>query len=217
LFQKPELLEDAPRHEPDRQLLFDIASEQHGYFTTEQAAQCGYARNTLSYHVSRGTFQRVNHGVYRLRDYPSSPVEHVVAAWLAVGKEAAVVSHASALDLWDLSDVVPEAVHLTVPRDRRSLRNRPPPGVVVHTTTRPWSEGEVRRHEGIRLTAPERTILDAAEAGTQPEQIEMAIGQALRRGWIDEPHLRTKARVRGQRVAKLVERALTAHELPEST
>jgi hypothetical protein len=27
-----------PRHHPDRQPLFDLASEQHGYFTIEQAA-----------------------------------------------------------------------------------------------------------------------------------------------------------------------------------
>jgi hypothetical protein len=80
--------------------------------------------------------------------------------------------------------------------------------VVVHTTARPWAEGEVRSHEGIRLTAPERTILDAAEAGTQPEQIELAIAQAFRRGWLDACRLRTKARARGWRVAHLVERAL---------
>ncbi|MCC7107426.1 MAG: type IV toxin-antitoxin system AbiEi family antitoxin domain-containing protein [Chloroflexi bacterium] len=198
-------------HDPDRQALFDIASEQHGYFTTEQAVQCGYARNTLTHHVSRGAFQRVSRGVYRFRDYPSSPVEPVVAAWLAIGKDVAVVSHASALELWDLSDVVPEAVHLTVPRERRSLCNRPPRGVVVHTTTRPFGDGEVRVHEGIRVTAPERTILDAAEAGTQPEQIEMAIGQAIRRGWIDPSRLRARASARGPRVARLVERALETH------
>src|SRR3712207_329921 len=106
--------------------------------------------------------------LFRSRDFPFSPHEDVVAAWLATGKDVAVVSHESALDLWDLSDVVPDVVHLTVPRARRSLANRPPPGVVVHTTARPWGDGEVRSHEAVRLTSPERTILDAAEAGTQP-------------------------------------------------
>jgi predicted transcriptional regulator of viral defense system len=150
----------------------------------------------------------VHRGVYRFRDYPSSPHEPVVAAWLAIGKDVAVVSHESALDLWDLSDVIPDAVHLTVPRARRSLANRPPSGAVVHTTARDWDDGEVRRHEAIRITSPERTILDAAETGTQPEQVEMAIAQALRRGWIDVRQLRGKARARGQRVADVVERAL---------
>lgn len=193
---------------PDRQLLFDVASEQHGYFTTRQAAQCGYARDLLAHHVKRGTLQRVSRGVYRFRDYPSSPFEPVVAAWLAVGKEVAVVSHESALELWDLNDVVPDAVHLTIPRSLRTRASRLPPGVVVHTTTRPWADGDVRSLDGIRLTAPERSILDAAAAGTQPEQIELAIGQALHRGWIDEQRLWGNARRRGPRVTRLVEGAL---------
>jgi predicted transcriptional regulator of viral defense system len=213
--EKIQVLEDTTRHGPDRQALFDVASEQYGYFTADQAARCGYAPDMLTYHVSRGTFQRVHRGIYRFRDYPSSPREHVAAAWLAIGKDVAVVSHESALDLWDLSDIIPAAVHLTVPRAQRFLANRPLSGVIVHTTTRPWRDGEVRRHEGIRLTSPERTILDAAEAGTQPEQIELAIAQARRRGWIDARHLRSSARGRGRRVANLVERALAAHE-PEA-
>jgi predicted transcriptional regulator of viral defense system len=210
--EKIQALQDTTRNGPDRQALFDVASEQYGYFTADQAARCGYAPDMLTYHVRRGTFQRLHRGVYRFRDYPSSPHEHVAAAWLAIGKDVAVVSHESALDLWDLSDIVPAAVHLTVPRAQRSLANRPPTDVIVHTTTRPWRDGEVRRHEGIRLTSPERTILDAADAGTQPEQIEMAIVQGLRRGWIDARQLRSRARDRGRRVANLVEPTLAAHE-----
>jgi predicted transcriptional regulator of viral defense system len=206
-------MEDSSTHRPDRQALFDLASEQYGYFTAGQAARCGYAPNVLAYHARRGTFQRVHHGVYRFRDFPFSHREDVVAAWLAVGKDEAVISHESALDLWDLSDVVPDAVHLTVPRARRSLARHPPTGVIVHTTTRPLDSGEVRRNEGIRVTSPERTILDAAEAGTQPEQIEMAIEQALRRGWLDVLHLRARARERERRVWSLVEQALARHQI----
>jgi predicted transcriptional regulator of viral defense system len=217
MLEKIRVLEDTTRRGPDRQALFDVASEQYGYFTADQAARCGYAPDMLTYHVRRGTFQRAHRGVYRFRDYPSSPREHVVAARLAVDKDMAVVSHESALDLWDLSDIIPDAVHLTVPRARRSLANTPPPGVVVHTTARQWGDGEVRTHEGIRLTSPERTILDAAEAGTQPEQIDMAIAQALRRGWIDARRLGTNARARGRRVANLIERALAAHQSGEAS
>jgi hypothetical protein len=85
--------------------------------------------------------------------------------------------------------------------------------VVVHTTTRPWDNGEVRRNEGIRVTSSERTILDAAEAGTQPEQIEMAIEQTLRRAWLDARHLRARAREREHRVSSLVEQALARHQI----
>jgi predicted transcriptional regulator of viral defense system len=206
-------MEDSPTYRPDRQALFDLASEQSGYFTAGQAARCDYAPNVLAYHAKRDTFRRVHHGVYRFRDFPFSPREDVVAGWLAVGKDEAVISHESALDLWDLSDVVPDAVLVTVPRARRSLARRPLPGVIVHTTTRPWDNGEVRRNEGIHVTSPERTILDAAEAGTQPEQIEMAIEQALRRGWLDALHLRARAREREHRVSSLVEQALARYQI----
>jgi len=127
-------MEDTSMRRPDRQALFDLASEQYGYFTADQASRCGYAPNVLAYHAKRGAFQRVHHGVYRFRDYPFSPREDVVAAWLAIGKDVAVVSHESALNLWDLSDGVPDDVHVTVPRARRSLARRPPLGVIVHTT-----------------------------------------------------------------------------------
>lgn len=195
-------------HRPDKQALFDIASEQMGYFTADQAAGTGYAPYLLTYHTRRGTFQRVHRGVYRFRDYPTSPHEELAAAWLAVGKDGAVVSHESALDLWDLSDVVPNAMHFMVPRAQRSLAKRPPPGIIVHTSTRPWEHGDIQKAQGIRVTSPERTILDAAESGTQPEQVEIAISQAVARGWLNAGQLRHKASVRGRRVANLVARAL---------
>src|SRR5882672_1087697 len=102
--EKIQLTEDMATKEPDRQALFDVASEQHGHFTTRQAAKSGYRRDMLAYHAKRGTFQRVHRGVYRFRDYPTSPRDDIVAAWLAVGRDVAVVSHESALAWWDLSD-----------------------------------------------------------------------------------------------------------------
>ena len=62
--------------------------------------------------------------------------------------------------------------------------------------------------EGIRLTAPLRTILDVAETGTASEQVIMAIEQAQRRGWLTADELRARARERGGRVAELVEQGL---------
>ena len=204
--------DDSTRTSPDRQALFDIASEQDGYFTAEQAAACGYAPDLLTYHTRTGAFRRVYRGVYRFRDYPSSHREHVVAAWLAIGKDTAVVSHESALELWDLSDAVPSSVHLTIPRSLRTRAKRSLSGVVIHTTSRPLAGEEVRRQQGIRLSSPERTLLDAAEAGTQPEQIERAVGEAFRRGWIDPARLRRRAEERGSRVTRLVAHALDAAE-----
>jgi predicted transcriptional regulator of viral defense system len=199
-------MHDITHQAPNTEALFDLASEQAGYFTSRQARALGYDWRLLSYHAGRGRFLRQQRGLYRIRDYPSFPREEVMAAWLAAGKEEAVVSHESALDLLDLSDVVPDAVHILIPRKRRWLSSRP--GVIVHTTMHPLLPNEVMTKNGIRLTEPMRTILDAAETGTASEQIILAIEQAVARGWIDAKRLRQGARMRGARVAGLVERAL---------
>jgi predicted transcriptional regulator of viral defense system len=191
---------------PDRARLFEIASEQGGYFTAEEAGACGFSRALLSHHVKSGRFTRVRRGLYRFREYPSSPREHMLAAWLAVGKEAAVVSHDSALDVLGLSDVIPDAVHLTVPRSRRNLPSIP--GVKIHTTGRPLKPGDRVMRDGMAVTSATRSILDAAEAGTAPEQIQKAITQAIDKGMATTRQLKRDAGERGRRVANLVEDTL---------
>lgn len=186
--------------------LFEAASEQMGYFTTQQARACGFALNTLTYHTRTGRFRRVRRGLYRLRDYPSAPREEVMAAWLAIGKQASVVSHDSALDLLDLSDIIPDAIHLTVPRSRRHLS--PIEGVTIHTSTRPIQTGDTTVVDGIRLTSATRTILDAADAGMSSEHVEHAIQQALKLGMTSPQRLRNGANVYGQRVTQIVDDAI---------
>lgn len=191
---------------PDHQCLLWAASGQHGYFTSAQARDCGFTRSLLSHQTKSGRYIRVRRGLYRLRDYPSFYREEVVIPWLALGKDSAVVSHESALDLLELSDVIPRAVHLTVSRERRNLPNIP--GVKVHTTTRPFGPLDVVTREGLRVTSASRTILDAAEWGTAPDQIEMAIQQAIARGLATRTQLARDASDRSQRVQELVRNAL---------
>jgi predicted transcriptional regulator of viral defense system len=197
---------DTQGNQPLRARLFEIASEQGGYFTAAQAQTCGYSRSLLAHHAKSGRFIRIRQGLYRYREYPSSSREEVIAAWLGAGRESAVVSHESALDILGLSDVVPEVVHLTVPRAKRYRTASQ--GVAVHTTTRHLGKSEIAVREGIRLTGPVRSILDAAETGTAPEQITAAIGQALDRGITTRSKLLGAARARRGRVERLVRQVL---------
>jgi predicted transcriptional regulator of viral defense system len=199
-------MRDTMTRKPNHAELFAVATEQHGYFTAEQARSVGVGADLLTYHTKTGHFRRVERGLYRFRDFPPSPHEDVMAAWLAVGKEVAVVSHDSALDIFELSDVIPRAIHLTVPRSKRYLRA--PSGTVIHTTVEPPNATETIVQNGIRVTTPTRAILDAAETGTAPEQIEMAVQQALDRGLTTERRLRTAAARRSNRVAQLIGRAI---------
>jgi predicted transcriptional regulator of viral defense system len=197
---------DTVTNKPDHQCLLGAASGQHGYFTSAQANKCGFTRSLLSHQTKSGRYIRVRRGLYRLRDYPSFYREEVVIPWLALGKDTAVVSHESALDLLELSDVIPRAVHLTVPRSRRNLPRIL--GVKLYTTTRPFDLVDVVVREGIRVTSAGRTIVDSAEWGTAPEQIEMAIWQALARGLATRGQLESLARSRSLRVQRLVMGAL---------
>lgn len=190
---------------PDHSRLFEIASEQGGYFTAQQALSCGFSRANLSHHAQSGRFRRVRHGLYRLKDYPSSPREDVIRAWLSVGKDTAVVSHQSALELLGLSDLVPDAVHLTVPRAARYRRRMP--GVHVHTTTEPPTLSETVVVDGIRITSPARSIADAAAAGESPEHILAAARQALSRGMVTRDQLERVARGRGGSVEQIIRQA----------
>ncbi len=152
-----------------------------------------------------GRFVRVARALYRLRDYPSSPREELLAAWLRLAPEA-VVSDESALELLGLSDIIPNLIHLSVPRTRRKLSRRS--GVALHTTTRPLDGSDVVVRDGMRLTGPARTIVDVAETGVAPEQVVRAAQQAIDRGMTTPSRLREAALGRGRRVERLIEIAL---------
>ncbi len=163
---------------PDVRSLETDAYQQSGYFSIDQARKHGVSRQLLSHHVRQGRFERVRRGLYRVRGFPSSQHDEMREKWMAVGRDKAVLSHESALALLDLSDNIPDQVHLLVPRKYRGLRR--PSGVVLHTRPDDERVSTVWR-DGLPLTAPARTLVDVA-GDLQPEQAAMAVEQALSRG-----------------------------------
>ncbi|CAN5905747.1 hypothetical protein BH23ACT10_BH23ACT10_19730 [soil metagenome] len=191
----------------DPDALYRLAESQAGYFTTHQAERIGMHRSTLRHHARpNGRYQRARRGLYRLRHFPSSPHEHVVAAWLPLEGTGALVSHDSALELYELSDTIPDAVHISIPRTTRG--RRPRSGVRFHTMEHPPTSNEIRIVHGLPVTTPERTIVDAFEAGSQVEQVEMAVRQALDRGLTTRRRLRSAGSTRSRRVQAFIERSL---------
>src|ERR1700674_1505664 len=100
---------------PDIRGLEADAYQQSGYFTSAQARAHGVSRQLLSHHVKQGRFEQIRRGLYRVRGFPSSQHDDIREKWMAVGAEKAIVSHASALALLELSDNIPDRVHLLVP------------------------------------------------------------------------------------------------------
>ncbi len=186
---------------PDERCLFQTATGQAGYFTAAQARACGYSWALLSHHATKGRFVRVHRGLYRLRDYPSSPREEVMAAWLAAGS-GALVSHESALDLLGLTDIIPNRIHLTVARSTRG--RRPPHALAIHTSERPPDTTEVVIRDGMRVTGAARTITDMARSGLAADQLSIAINQAIGRGLTTRDQILSTAIKQGTRVSELV-------------
>jgi hypothetical protein len=95
----------------------------------------------------------------------------------------------------ELSDTIPDAVHLLVPRRRGGLRR--PPNVILHTRPDGDDIATVWR-DGLPLTAPARTLVDVADR-IQPEELAMAVRQALRRGLLNADQLLEEAEQRHRR------------------
>lgn len=182
------------------------AYNQAGYFTAEQARAYGISSQLIDHYARGGRIERVRRGLYRLTGFPTGEHDEIRERWLAVGPDKAVVSHETALSLHDLSDHIPNAVHVLVPRRHRGLRV--PPGVVVHTSADDAPIPTVWR-DGIAVTAPARAIVDAAD-GVQPDQLVMAVRQALARGLVTRRQLEQEA-VRRHRLA-LIHRVLADAE-----
>ena len=170
-------------HDDTRTKLYDIAEQQAGYFTAAQALEAGYSYASQTYHHKAGNWLRDGWGIYRFVRYPRTSGEELVRLMLwsrdRAGETQAVVSHESALQAYELSDVLPAETHLTVPQ---RFRKEPPENVVLHHTE--LKEGDVRERDGYRITTPLRTLLDVATYSLSPEHLEAATREALENGLV---------------------------------
>jgi predicted transcriptional regulator of viral defense system len=182
---------------PDHDALYRLAEQQAGYFTARQAARAGFSGERLTDYSKSGRFQRVAHGVYRLARFPASRFEDLFVAWLKCGPKSAI-SHESALALYDLSDILPGEVHVTVPRTASRRRK----GIRLHTNR--LSPAKVVKREGLRVTSVQRTIADVAKAGLSEDHVARAIREALERGLTTSQALAAEASRRGGRAARLI-------------
>lgn len=181
--------------------LYQIAEAQAGYFTTAQAAAAGVDRKRLARYAEAGHLERIRRGVYRLAPFPRSPHEDLFIAWLEMGPDS-VISHDSALALYELSDALPAAIHVTVPL----TASRRHPGLRLHTNR--ISAHEITHYDALPVTTVARTIADVALAGLADELVEQAVQEAVRNGLVSPELLLAAAQPRGPRVMGIIRRAL---------
>jgi predicted transcriptional regulator of viral defense system len=119
-----------------------------------------------------------------------------------------VVSHDTALALYDLAPSRSHEIHLTVPREQRPRSSQPANGVKLHTTTVPLRRDEVAKRFGVEITSPARTLADVADVGVDPGVVVEAAARALGAGLVTSGELREAVKRRPERVRRLVERAI---------
>lgn len=192
------------------QRLYEIAATQAGHFTTAQARSVGYSGRTLVYHTDAGHFERISRGFYRLPGVPADSHEDIVAAWLKSAQRRAVVSHETALALYNLAPSRNLEIHLTVLREHRPRTKQVSTHVRLHTITTPLRRGEVASRFGVRITSPARTIADVADLGADPSVVIESAARALATGLASPRELSAAVERRSARVQQLVKRAIQA-------
>jgi len=169
-----------------RHTLFSLGEDCFGYVTSDQALEAGIDSVQLAQLARRGTLQRSSYGVYRLVDFPVTPLDPYMAAALWPRGVQGVITHDSALDLYAVSDVSPIALHVTVPRAHRVRRTTPKMYVIHHADL---AASDITFHDGIPVTTLRRTIFDCIRAGVGYELLAQAIENGT-----DQGHLTTAER-----------------------
>lgn len=184
-----------------RRQLEALAFAQAGYFTAAQALEIGYTYQAQKHHVDVGNWTRVDRGLFRLPSWPSSSNDQWVR-WTLWSRGLGVVSHESALQVHELSDVDPAVIHLTVPT---GFRAQDP---IIRTHHGTLDAEETVQEQGWRVTAPLRTLVDVASGDLSQEQIDLAVSQALERGLTTRRAILRRTADEPPRTALRLERAL---------
>ena len=166
------------------QRLSEVAEEQWGLVTRQQAEHAGVPWPTLSRLTANGLLERVARGIYRIRG--STPADHLElrAAWLQLDPgspawerlredEAAVVSHTSAAALYGVGDLRSDVHEFTLP-ERRQTRRR---DVRIHRGTVSGNDRVVIH--GLPSTRAGRMIADMLADHVDPVAVAQIVHEVL--------------------------------------
>lgn len=175
----------------NKDLLFQMADSQQGYFTSQQAEECGFSRANFHRFLTSKQWIKELRGIYRLARYPITERPELVlwSLWSRnkQGKVLGVWSHVTAFDIYELSDAMPTKLQMTVPKGFRRATSIPKPLVLYFADL---SEKDVQMQQGYLVTTPLKTIVDVAEESKLAEDfIIQAIQSALKRGLISRTEL----------------------------
>jgi predicted transcriptional regulator of viral defense system len=156
-----------------------VALEQHGFVTSAQTRDAGVSTPLLASMVRRGRLEHVSRGVYRIGQVPVTQYAPLMQAVLWTGFPEACLSHDSALDVWDISDILPNQIHVTVGAKRRIEREIPDRYVIHHDDL---DARDVTWFESIPTVTAATAIRQCLETGVPTYLIRQALERSARTG-----------------------------------
>ncbi len=163
--------------------LYEIAEDNYGFLTVDDARGAGIRPQRLAEMARRGSLQREGLGLYRLDPFPVHALDSYRKATLWPYGIEGVLSHETALDLYELSDVNPAKIHITVPKRYRLRRREVPPAYRFHHED--LDMHDITRHEGLPIVTPAKAIRQCHEAHLRRDLLRQALEQARERGLLN--------------------------------
>jgi predicted transcriptional regulator of viral defense system len=160
--------------------LHEIAEDNYGFLTVDDARRAGILPQRLAEMARRGSLRREGLGLYRLDPFPAHELDSYRKATLWPYGVEGVLSHETALDLYELSDVNPAKIHITVPKRYRLRRRETPPSYRFHHED--LYARDITRHEGLPIVTPAKAIRQCHEANVRHDLVRQALEDAKQRG-----------------------------------
>lgn len=164
-----------------RDVLWDVAASQHGFVTAQQAVGLGVGKHAVQMLVQRGTLERAAHGVYRFPQFPVSQYDPYMLAVLWTRADEACLSHETALDVYGISDVNPNVIHVTVGK-RRRLRRTGGDGYIIHYED--LTPAQVGWWQEIPTVTPATAVAQCIAYGTPTYLLRQALERGYRQGYL---------------------------------
>ncbi len=164
--------------------VLELASEQEGLLTTQQAQRRGITRLTLSRLANQHVIERLSHGVYATAEGAVGPHADIRSAWLSLDPHRFAferldadptdftVTHRSAAELWGIGQLIPDKLEFVSTSRKRTRRED------VRLRRRSLTAADITLVAGLPCTTIERTIADLIGTNEDLSTVSDALGDA---------------------------------------
>jgi very-short-patch-repair endonuclease len=173
----------SPIVHPRMAALLARAAKQHGVVLRRQLLDGGFTPSAIKHRISRGDLHPMWRGVYAVGRPEVDKYGRWMAATLICGP-AALLSHESAAELWQLRRTRAGPIHVSAPLSVNHRRE----GIALHRRTA-LAAHDFTRRLGIPVTSPLCTLVDLADRLPR-DPLEAAVIEADKRGLVDPDQLR---------------------------